>query len=216
MMAALSARRFVCPAISSITRTISPISSSARRARSGPEVASWNGLLDLAHAADGSLNRFAPLARRVTDVARGAGRLSRRAPDLVRGRRSSRPSSWPSASRRGEALGVGRDLVDRRDHLLDRGSRLLTNSESVSAIFRTSSIEADISRIDVEVSSALTERFSMLSLTSRIERSIRVTDCDALPVAATCLRRCAKGRARAPPRSARSRGSRRRRAARTG
>ena len=40
-----------------------------------------------------------------------------------------------------------------------------TNSDSVSAIRLTSSIDADISKIDVDVSSALAERSSMLTRT---------------------------------------------------
>ena len=61
-----------------------------------------------------------------------------------------------------------------------------TNAASVSAMRLTSSMLADISRMDAEVSSAFAERSSMFVRTFAIERSICVTEVDVVSVETSC------------------------------
>ena len=155
MIAAFSASRFVCPAMSSMTRTMSPISCE-RSARSAErDLRFVDGDLDLAHAVDRAARpRSALRWPRPSRSARAPTTASptSRSP---RWSHSSRPSRLAVCVANDEKLSVfvATSLIDAIiSSIADEVCS--TNSESVSAMRLTSSIDADISRIDVDVSSA--------------------------------------------------------------
>ena len=80
MIAAFSASRLVCPAISSMTRTISPISCDRSASSARALFASSTAILNLAHALDGAADGLAPFVRGVLHVARELRRVRRGLP----------------------------------------------------------------------------------------------------------------------------------------